>query len=345
MARIEETVLAIFELRGTLTRFRANLQGNEVQTRATLIDPMLRALGWDVGNPDEVALETGRGFGVADYALKDRRTGTPMILVEAKSLNTDLANAMNQVSRYCYSEGVRLGIVTDGDDWILLGIENDIFAEQMDSDYDADDYDEGDYDEVAQIEVIEIARFSISIGDAVVSAIRAQRFANPDFSPADWTSDIQAALALVSEAFANSLIDRQPEQSNRNLKTLGSLRELSNPPVPSALYFSDGYVFRMQMLSWSELVRNVAIYVGFIYHLLDEVELPIWAYRSRTKYVANDRPRHDNRREFELEYEMGDGIYIELHHTPKSGVNAACVLLEECGVDPNDVFISYDDNP
>ena len=140
MGQLEETVRVIVELRAAMARFRENLEGNEVQTRASLIDPMLRVLGWNVGDPAEVALETGRGVGVADYVLKDRNTGLPLIMVEAKSLNSDLGAARVQVSSYCYAEGVESAIVTDGDDWILLNVDVGTFADEVDDEY----YDEDD---------------------------------------------------------------------------------------------------------------------------------------------------------------------------------------------------------
>ena len=188
----------------------------------------------------------------------------------------------------------------------------------------------------------EVAQFSISRGDVVISAINAQFFANPKTQVADWKSEVGAALARASESEVEVSVDQSPSSDRQ---TLASLKELNNPPIPARLYFPDGYVMPLLESSASELVRNVAVYLGVIYVALDEVELPIWAYRSRTKYVANDRPRHDNRRDFGLEYEVGDGVYVELDHTPRSGVNAACSLLDECGVDPHSVVVTFDNNP
>ncbi len=339
MGQLEETVRVIVELRAAMARFRENLEGNEVQTRASLIDPMLRVLGWNVGDPAEVALETGRGVGVADYVLKDRNTGLPLVMVEAKSLNSDLGTARGQVSNYCYAEGVEAAIVTDGDDWVLLNVDVGTFADEVDDEY----YDEDDeYEDDDGIPPLEVAQFSISRGDAVISAINAQLFANPKTQVADWKSEVAAALARASESEVEVSVGQSPRNDRQ---TLASLRELNNPPIPARLYFPDGYVMPLLVSSASELVRNVAIYLGFIYVALDEVELPIWAYRSRTKYVANDRPRHDNRRDFGLEYEVGDGVYVELDHTPRSGVNAACSLLDECGVDSHSVVVTFDNNP
>lgn len=328
MGRLEDTVQVIVDLRRTIDSFREHLERNEIQTRSSLIDPMLRVLGWDVGNPHEVALETGRGAGVADYALKNRNTGMPLVLMEAKSLNTDLGRARAQVANYCYGEAVESAIVTDGDDWLLLDIESHISDDEEDA-----------------VSVVEVARFSISHGDAVISAVNAQRFGNPLSNPGHWRTEIEGALVLVPGSNMNPPTDLSPESRPGDVKTLASLKELSNPPVPSRLHFYDGCVLFIHTPEWPEVVRQVAIYLGVLYGNLHQVELPIWAYRSRTKYVANDRPRHDNRRDFGLEFEVSDGIYVELDHTPRSGVNAACTLLDECGIDPHQITVEFGNNP
>ena len=333
MGQLEETVEAILGLRQTIARYHENLKRNEIQTRASLIDPMLRVIGWDVSNPDEVVQETGRGAGVADYALKDRNTGMPLLLLESKSLNTDLGKAREQVAQYCYGEAVRSAIITDGDDWVLLDIDGDVFDDETDDAYD---------DEESHVTYNDIAQFSISRDDAVISAIIAQRFGNPLSSPGVSRSEIESAMGPRAETGVTTQPDSRPGADHRDVKTLASLKELNNPPVPSKLLFDDGFVFWIHTPAWYEAVRQIAIYVGEIYSNLTDVDLPIRGYRSRTKFVANDRPRHENRREFGHEFEVGDGIYIELEHTPKSAVNAACTLLEACDIDPHSVVVTFE---
>lgn len=54
-------------------RERINLQPpiirSEWQTRYALIDPLLRALGWDTADPTMVVPEDGSGDGRANYLL------------------------------------------------------------------------------------------------------------------------------------------------------------------------------------------------------------------------------------------------------------------------------------
>ena len=71
---------------------------SEWQTRYVLIDPLLRELGWDTGNPDQVIVEYSLGKKRADYALL--KSGRPEIIVEAKPPSTPLKDGLTQAFDY-----------------------------------------------------------------------------------------------------------------------------------------------------------------------------------------------------------------------------------------------------
>lgn len=90
----------------------------ESQTRITVIDPVLEALGWDVRDPDEVEHEypTVDNKSV-DYALKiNRKT---VLLVEAKPLDDSLSDvkAVTQVVGYAANDGIDWCVLTNGITW------------------------------------------------------------------------------------------------------------------------------------------------------------------------------------------------------------------------------------
>jgi len=66
---LEDFVSVIDTLRGRIRDHREDLSRNELRTRVALIDPMLQALGWDVADPSQVAIEFTTRSGRADYAL------------------------------------------------------------------------------------------------------------------------------------------------------------------------------------------------------------------------------------------------------------------------------------
>lgn len=106
-------------VRESAISYAPTLRKNEAATRAVLVDPVLRALGWDVANPFKVEVETPGFFGTnkvsADYALK--ANGEVMPVIEAKKLGTDLALFHHQLVQYSFSFGIEKLFLTDGLRW------------------------------------------------------------------------------------------------------------------------------------------------------------------------------------------------------------------------------------
>ena len=108
-----ESLLELVEtLRGRIDEHGAALRLSEALTRAALIDPLLRELGWDTEDPALVMPEYRLGRGYADYALLN--DGRPLIMVEAKKLGTPLQDAASQGIGYCIEDGIGYFAVTDG---------------------------------------------------------------------------------------------------------------------------------------------------------------------------------------------------------------------------------------
>jgi len=93
----------------------------EPDTKATLIEPMLRALGWDPEDIDEVHREfkTQKRENPVDYALLAE--GKPVLFVEAKALGTNLDDpgCAHQIMGYVGVAGVDWIVLTDGDHYRL----------------------------------------------------------------------------------------------------------------------------------------------------------------------------------------------------------------------------------
>jgi Restriction Enzyme Adenine Methylase Associated/Type I restriction enzyme R protein N terminus (HSDR_N) len=101
-------------------RYRDSRIG-EQNTKATLIVPVLRALGWDVEDLDEVHLEYRfkRQDRPVDYALMLQRK--PVLFIEAKGLDEDLNDRRwaSQVVSYATVAGVEWVVLTNGDEYRL----------------------------------------------------------------------------------------------------------------------------------------------------------------------------------------------------------------------------------
>ena len=88
----------------------------EQATINALVNPFLRALGYDPGNPKEVYPQYPSGFpGVndkVDYAIL--RGGKPSIIIECKRVKSQLDNHVKQLSDYFHYSEATFGVLTDG---------------------------------------------------------------------------------------------------------------------------------------------------------------------------------------------------------------------------------------
>ena len=119
----------------------------EDETRYAVIDPIIRALGWDTAEPKECCPEYVRQGGRVDYAIfaedtaiEDigRAEATPLILIEAKPVDADLAGVPDQLARYVDAEpaiNYGAGVVTNGRRWMLydLRVEGEISDKYVDT--------------------------------------------------------------------------------------------------------------------------------------------------------------------------------------------------------------------
>jgi hypothetical protein len=97
---------------------RAPRVESEASTNASLVQPFLTALGYDVGNPDEVSPEHHADFSdkyqnKVDYAILHQ--GVPVIAIESKRVGSVMKDDRGQLRSYFNAcPTVKLGILTDG---------------------------------------------------------------------------------------------------------------------------------------------------------------------------------------------------------------------------------------
>ena len=112
---LEELLEAVKGVRARIEAFRGDLQKSEALTRYALIDPILRALGWDTADPELVRPEFPTESGSPDYALLVG--GVPLLMVEAKALGKNLGTAKDKGFQYCWKNKVSYYVITDGNRW------------------------------------------------------------------------------------------------------------------------------------------------------------------------------------------------------------------------------------
>lgn len=126
------------DLHGTVEGIRARIAQHrgkgigEQNTKAVLINPVLRALGWDLEDLDEVVLEFKRKAmdNPVDYALMLQRT--PRLFIEAKPLDGNLNDPKwaGQIMAYATVAGVQWVALTDGDEYRIYNSHAPVPVEQ-----------------------------------------------------------------------------------------------------------------------------------------------------------------------------------------------------------------------
>ena len=87
---------------------------SEQDTKNGFIEPLFKALGWNVSNKDEVSLEENiKGSGRPDYNFKIN--GITQFYLEAKKISADLDDEKFafQAINYSWNKGVTYAILTD----------------------------------------------------------------------------------------------------------------------------------------------------------------------------------------------------------------------------------------
>ena len=147
IAAYERKILEVIEdRRKTLFAIRRQnhkISWNEHQTRYALVDPMLRALGWDLADPRQVQIDSHTSGDKPDYLLYTDRNSNPKMVVEAKRMTSgDIAvtfeqegierpdwmewnpKTVDQLERYWKNFRPRLAVLTSGIFWAIYELQN-----------------------------------------------------------------------------------------------------------------------------------------------------------------------------------------------------------------------------
>lgn len=121
----------IAQLAEKIRRYRDRVIG-EQNTKASLIEPLLECLGWDIRDLDSVQREYRNKSrdNPVDYALKLLRR--PRLFIEAKSLGENLSERkwISQVLGYAAVAGVEWCVLTDGNEYRIYNATAAVDAEE-----------------------------------------------------------------------------------------------------------------------------------------------------------------------------------------------------------------------
>jgi hypothetical protein len=117
MNNLNETLTLIIE---KIKKFRSLYEQSEMAVRDQIVNPILRDLGWNPENPEDVQPNVSTEEGVPDYSLL--KNGKKALFVEAKKLGIDIEqrDVIRQLAKYSFGEGTKYGVLTNGAVWVLM---------------------------------------------------------------------------------------------------------------------------------------------------------------------------------------------------------------------------------
>ena len=278
-----------------------------------LIDPLLRALGWDPEDPALVTPEYSLGAGWADYALLGAE-GKPAAVIEAKKLGESLSNQshLGQMLNYANISGIRYAGLTDGDHWELYTV-----------------FEARPLDERCLLKV------SITRGTAHEVALQLLLLWRPNMASG---KPIEANVPGLGPAPVVPTVVPLPPQGWVALTALG---DPTNKPPPSAIRFPDGQETSVRY--WVSLLIESARWADGK-GLLGPPGSPILSGSRR--YILN----HPGGSKRHILNHSGDGfrtavrlsqsgMYLGTWCSAKQVVSDASILLEACHQDPAHVYV------
>ena len=317
---LDDLVSVIETLKQRIHDHGTSLRANETRTRMAMIDPMLRALGWDPADPSVVTPEYDVSGRWADYALLGT-DGKPAATLEAKKLGESLGTHRMQMLNYSNAAGIAYAGLTDGNHWELY----EVFAQKP-------------------LEERRVLQLSIVDTPAHQCALQLLLLWRPNLA--------SGRPILASEPIsANNTASAEPQETAAPspapfapaaLPTSGDgwvpLSEF-NPPTgtnpPSSIRFSDGN--NIAIRSWKEIPTAVARWLH-ARRMLTVGNLPVAS--GKRGMAANSVPLHRDGSSMVTHETIGDDeIFINVHLSARASRENAKKILEHCGVDPRDVYL------
>lgn len=322
---------------------RAYLEGYEIRTRQVLIDPMLRALGWDVENPDSVQIEYRNNRDSLDYVLIGSEG--PIAVIEAKKLKAPLHDkATDQALNYANKGDIDYMVVTDGDHWQML----DVFKKKIKEGPLADRI---------------LMDFQLTRDEPYACALQALGLWRPNLASGEPKKAVAPVMVKPSHEESGpptpeppptvpSIRQKAVGQSNGGQDQDGwipltSLELESNQRSPVYIKFPD-LSEKPVGRGWVGLVASIVEYLLEIGKISAEI-CPIPQKNNPIKYLLHTEPVHQDDKSFHKPKQIGNKIWLDTKFSGKTAKKAtekkyqcACWLLEEFGVDPSTIQVCTD---
>ena len=282
------------------------LQQSEALSRYSLIDPLLRGLGWDTGDPSQVMPEYRSAAGSADYALLGT-TGKPQIIVEAKKLGTQLDfKVRGQVTGYCQEEGIPYAVITDGRLWELY----DVFKPVAMKDSIITTLDLVDAPATTTLKALALWRPSVAAGRIQIGA-----------------SSVSDGSGLTEQETPTAVPPDMKDLASADWHQLSSFMP-EKGTVPSAVRLPDQTTAIAR--GWGDFIAEIGRYLYEHGHLKKSL-VPI--QRSKNSYIVAESPVNPTGKRFSASRKIGP-YYANVNFTSLTLVRDARFMIKKTNQDP-----------
>ena len=316
---LDELVDVIETLKSRINEHRPALQGNEAQTRMSLIDPLLRALGWDTADPALVRPEYVVGGRRADYALLNSEGGV-VVFLEAKNLGEHLANHRSQVVAYASELGIRFPALTNGNEWEVY-----------------------DNSQLVPIEQRRVLNVSIADSDSAKCALQFLLLWRPNLASGQ---PIEASEPIIGIDQPNTAKADPTEDSFQTIYpgpdagwiTLGDVNTAPSESRtrPTAIRFPNGD--ERLITIWLDFLTEVAEWL-IRDGALTPARCPVPDNVYPDVYIVNSAPKHPGDRDFARLRPLSNGLFLYSWGSAESYVRRSTALLEHFSKDPASVHV------
>ncbi|MXY46201.1 MAG: hypothetical protein F4Y44_04280 [Chloroflexi bacterium] len=313
------------KLRLRIHSHRSTLSGSEWLTRYTLIDPLLRELGWDTEDPELVIPEYSSGGGRADYALLNN--GRPAVIIEAKKLGEPLSlSVISQVLNYCLIEGTAHFAMTDGRRWEIYETHKPVpISEKRIVSFDLLDTPPSDM----CLKALALWRQNIASGQVGTAQ-------TPIVTPtADAPDVVQQPEPSVTTPPTQSASTSTPSaaivDTNEGWLPLTEVREDRQRGVKSIeICFPDAS--RVTKRYWYEVVGEVALWLINMGHLRAN-HCPIKP-QSGNLYILHTEPYHSDGKPFKRSIRIGP-LFLNPNYGMGQHIRNVQTIIRRAGQDPS----------
>ncbi len=309
---LDELHELIETLQARITAHASALQQSEALTRYALIDPLLRGLGWDTGDPSQVVPEYRSAAGSADYALFGQ-SNKPQVIIEAKRLGAQLDfKVRQQVTGYCQEEGIPYAAITDGRRWELY----DVFKPVAMKDSIVVEINLDGPTAKTSLDALALWRPSVAEGSIQVGA-------TPLVETTETTSSPRQKISPADQ------------QMGDEWKLLSSyVPPLRSNVKPSHVRFPGNNIAEVR--HWSDVTRAIVRWLQDETRLTEN-HLPIVSIQS-SRYVLSTEPKHPSGKAIRKHTKVG-AMYFDREWNGDQHILNARLIIRKAGFDPADFAV------